>query len=156
MRRYAENTAVPVERSRAELEGLLRKAGATGFVSTWDDDQGIDRMIFRLSGRMIRIEVTHPNPVDHQSSPTGRHRKNAKARVFAEKEYRRRWRAQLLLAKAKLEVIADGLSTVEREFLADMLLPSGATLGEEMIPRIAEAYETGVMRTALPLLGSGE
>jgi GNAT superfamily N-acetyltransferase len=151
MRRYAENTKVPVERSREELERLLRKAGATGFASTWDPERGHDRLVFRLADRMIRIEVLHPQPNDVARKA---HRDRAKLTMVLEQEYRRRWRAQVLLAKAKLEIIADGASTVEREFLADMLLPGGETLGEAMAPRLAAAYEEGCM-PQLPLLGAG-
>lgn len=36
-RRYAEGTDVPVDRSRAELERLLKPHGAAGCASGWDD-----------------------------------------------------------------------------------------------------------------------
>lgn len=156
MRRYAEGTTVPVERSRAELERILRKAGATGFVSAWDEDQGVARLIFRLEGKMIRLEVWDPDPAAFTKTSNGRRRKPADIEAAVEKELMRKWRAQVLLVKAKLEMIASGETSIEREFLADMLLPNGQTLGQEMIPRLAEAYETGKMSTSLPLLGSGD
>lgn len=154
-RRYAEGTSVPVERSRAEVERLLRKAGATGLISAWDDEDKVDRLVFRIDGRMVRLEVNRPTASDFAKTTTGRRRKRDASGDAAEREYQRRWRALVLLVKAKLEVIADGLSTIEREFLADMLLPNGSTLGEEMAPRLAQAYQTGAMDTRLPLLGPG-
>jgi len=33
---YAENTKVPVEKTRAEIERLVGKYGATRFASGWD------------------------------------------------------------------------------------------------------------------------
>lgn len=155
-RRYATGTTVPVEKSRAEVERLLRRAGAAAFVSAWDDDVGVDRLIFRLAGKMVRLEVCCPDPDDYAETEGGRTRDHAAREAAAAKEHQRRWRAQVLLVKAKLEVIADGLSTIEREFLADMLLPNGSTMGEEMLPRLAEAYESGTMDTRLPLLGPGK
>jgi len=155
-RRYASGTTVPVERSRAELERLLRRAGATAFASAWDEESGVARFIFRLGGRMVRLEVYQPSWDEFVESGAGRKRKRPDAEAAAEKEYMRRWRAQVLHVKAKLEMIADGMSSVEREFLADMLLPNGSTFAEEMLPRLAEAYETGDMDTSLPMLGPGK
>ena len=36
MRRYAEGTSVPVDRSRAEIERALTRYGATGFGYQWE------------------------------------------------------------------------------------------------------------------------
>lgn len=63
---------------------------------------------------------------------------------------RERWRALVLLVKAKLELVALGISTVEREFLADIALPDGRTVHEAMRELLQRAYETGDMP---PLLG---
>lgn len=43
-----------------------------------------------------------------------------------------------------------GHSTPEREFLAHTVLPNGATVGDELEPRLAEAYATGEVRALLP------
>jgi hypothetical protein len=45
-------------------------------------------------------------------------------------EWRRRWRANVLLLKAKLEFIAGGETTIARELMAYRLLPDGRTLEE--------------------------
>lgn len=36
MSRYAEGTDVPVERSKAQIEEILRRYGASAFASGWD------------------------------------------------------------------------------------------------------------------------
>jgi hypothetical protein len=69
-------------------------------------------------------------------------------------EERRRWRAMLLVIKAKLEIVATGSSSFEREFLADILLPDGSTVGDVAVKQIADSYKTGGMPKSL-LLGSG-
>lgn len=150
--RYAEGTDVPVERSKAEIEGLLRRHGASGFFASWDDEKAMSVVGFRLAERMFRLEIRTPSVEDAPMRPPGTRTPEPERRqVWRDQEERRRWRAQLLLVKAKLEMIGTGETTVEREFLADMLLPNGQTVGKAMVARIAEAYETGKM----PKLGMG-
>jgi len=151
---YAENTTVPVERSKAEIEGLLRKHGATQFVSGWDDTTGETTMVCRIADRMIRFTVRAPTPEECRISPQGQRRNEKHAKAAAQREHMRRWRARLLITKAKLEIIATGESTIEREFLADIVLPDKSTVGEWITPRLEEAYDVGKMPT-FPLLGSG-
>jgi hypothetical protein len=192
--RYAENTEVPVERSRSEIESLLRRHGASAFFSASDENTGSAMIGFRLASRMFRIEVRRPTEADAPRKPAPaplkvegkprtweseynrglrearntraarehaqaieRHEKGHAERSakWVEAEERRRWRAQLLLIKAKLEMIATGTTTVEREFLADMLMPNGSTVGSQALPALARAYETGKMPSLLAL-GSGD
>ncbi len=68
----------------------------------------------------------------------------------AEQIEREQWRALLLLVKAKLEFVAGGLSTAEREFLAHVVLPNGSTVGDELAPHLAEAYASGTVPLLLP------
>lgn len=146
-RRYAEGTTVAPEKSRAELETLLRKAGATGFVSGWDDERGIDAITCRIHGRMLRFVIARPDPQDFATTDGGRFRGLKARRAAADAEHRRIWRAQVLIAKAKLEMIGSGLSTIDAEFMAHVLLPDGRTMGETMIPQIEDMYESGVAPT---------
>jgi len=158
-RRYAAGTGVTATKSRAEIESLLKRHGATSFVSGWDDELSRAALVFRLAGRHFRLEVSQAQEKD--VPPTARYEAPAqhKARVgkWIAGEERRRWRALLLVIKAKLEMIASGESSVEREFLADMLLPNGDTVATSILPRIAESYASGKMpRRLLPALGSGD
>jgi hypothetical protein len=156
---YAEGTTVPVERSRSEIEKILKKAGATGF-GYWDDDEhNVNILACKLEHYQLVFRVYTPDPVDYRNNgKTGRSRRTRtpkQAEDFAEKELKRRWRAQCLIIKAKLEVIESGQSSIAREFLADMMLPSGQTIGEEVIPRLEKAAKGGKMPKLLPALGSG-
>ena len=49
----------------------------------------------------------------------------------------------------------DKLAQLEREFMADILLPDGRTVQETIGPRITEAYGTGNMPPMLPAYGGG-
>lgn len=154
-RRYAEGTEVPVERSRAEIERLLKRAGASAFFTSTDEEKGLAVVGFRLAERLFRIEVVKPTARDAPSPSKHSHVSKAdQADRWCNAEERRRWRVQVLLIKAKLEAVAMGGTTVEREFLADMLTPNGQTVGQQAFPALAAAYKTGKMPPLL-LLGSG-
>ena len=66
---------------------------------------------------------------------------------------RQRWRALLLVIKTKLEAVSAGISTLEEEFLANIVLPNNTTAGEWMIPQIDRAYRTSEMPALLPAAG---
>ena len=60
----------------------------------------------------------------------------------------------LLVIKAKLEAVTAGISTIETEFLANIVLPDNTTAGEWMLPQIDRAYRTGEMPLCCPLPGT--
>ncbi len=123
-RRFAANTKVPVDRSRKHVEDLLTRYGADGFHYGWErrDDVGHAVVGFLLKERRIRIDVPMPDDAAEQ---------------------RRLWRAMLLLIKAKLEAVERGIGTLESEFLANVVMNNGATVGQILIPRLSEAVESG-------------
>ena len=53
--RYAQNTSVSVDKSKAEVEMILSRYGADQFLSGWDRDQAY--IGFRLENRMIKFVV---------------------------------------------------------------------------------------------------
>jgi hypothetical protein len=58
---------------------------------------------------------------------------------------RARWRALLLVIKAKLESVESGIATFEEEFMAQIVLPDDQTVGQWVLPEVARIYETGRM-----------
>jgi hypothetical protein len=60
----------------------------------------------------------------------------------------------LLLLKSKLEIVRLGMTSLEREFLADMVLPGGSTVHHA----IADALRRELASGELPnrLLGAGD
>lgn len=125
---YARNTTVPVERSKAEIERLLQAKGATSFHSGWNAD--FASLGFTISGTQVMIGVPMPQVSDY------RRMSRTRGEAAYQAESRRRWRCLLLILKAKFEAIASGISTIEKEFLADVVLPNGRTLGEWAVPMI--------------------
>ncbi len=151
---YAKGTEVPPEKSKAEIETILRRYGATKFMSGWDDQRAA--IMFEASGRRVKFMLPLPDPADFVWTEAGRRRTRDAQRAAHEAEVRRRWRALALAIKAKLEVVESGISTFEDEFMAHIVLPNGATVGEWLGPQVERAYLTGDMPPMLPMLGSGE
>jgi hypothetical protein len=120
--RYASRTRVPVDRTRQQIEAELRRYGADQFISGWEHGRAM--LGFRIKDRQVRFELPLPKEVDHQDS-------------------RARWRALLLVIKAKLEAVESKITTFETEFLAHIVLPNNTTVGDTLLPQLAEVYRTG-------------
>lgn len=133
---YAKGTTVPVSRSKSAIEDLLRKHGATMLLVGEDLRSGRAFVAFRIAERNVRMDV--PLPLATDRSITHRRASGAKLvertesdkRAAYERSCRERWRVVWLVTKAKLEAIALGHSSVEREFLYDIQLANGQTLGK--------------------------
>lgn len=137
---YAEGTAVTPERSQMEIAALIRKYGASSFITGFDGDRALVEFI--ANDRRIRFVLDLPtDPKKFGTTPTGRAARDPHSKM--EDEVKRRWRALALVIKAKLEVVATGISTFETEFMAQTVMPDGRTVAEHVMPRIDEAYATG-------------
>jgi hypothetical protein len=151
-RAYAEGTAVSVEKSKAELEGLLGKHGATQRGIMADDEAGRAVVVFVIRDHQYRLEIPLPTldlckPEDGEEPRGwwgwGEERRNAWIRFERSQQCRERWRAVVLLIKAKLELVRIGVSTIEREFLADLVLPNGDRLEAIIAGQIKSALAGG-------------
>lgn len=154
--RYAERTNVAVGATRNEIERLLDKHGAKALVSGWDRDQQMASVMFDLADRRIRFTLSLPDPADRQftRTPTGRPRTTAAAETEHDQAIRQRWRALLLVIKAKLEAITAGIATVDEEFLAYIVIPgTTSTVSERVGPELARSYEVTGYTPMLALPG---
>lgn len=139
---YAAKTEVPVEKSRMEIERILARYKATSFAYGLDEGRAVIGFgVKTAANASLRVRMILPLPVE----------RNYRTIPAYEQARRQRWRALVMIVKAKLEAVEAGISTVEREFMADVLLPGGRTLGETVLPQIPELYETrGTPRLLLP------
>jgi hypothetical protein len=152
--RYAEGTSVTEERSRAEIEQLLRRFGATGFAYGWDGNQAM--VGFRASDRQVRFSLAMPEPSEFRLTATRQRRSDTATMTAYQAEVRRRWRALALAIKAKLEVVASGIATFDEEFLAHVVLPDGRTVGAVIAPELDAAHRGGIAPARLlPALPPG-
>lgn len=134
-RKYAQGTHVPANQTRNEIETMLTKHGATGFVYGSTIEQAM--IAFEMSG--WRLKFMLPFPLQKRMTD---------AQYAA--EVRRRWRALLLVLKAKLEAVASGIVVFEREFLPFIVTNGAATVGDQVLPGLPQLVSSGKMP---PLLG---
>lgn len=132
-RRYAEDTKVPVAKTRQDIEAALRRAGASRIVSMDEVESAL--IVFMLSDRLMRIVV----PIAAETS------RQERAAI---------WRGLFMVMKAKLVAIDRGISSVDQEFLADIVLPDGQTVGRWFEPGLRLAFQRGIMPTH-PLMIEG-
>ena len=139
---------MPVERSRAEIEKLLSRHRCTKFMAGVDHEAHRATVQFQAHNRIVKFEIDLPNPSD----PKFRKMKNSYlqrsttgVQKAVEQEERTKWRALLLVIKAKLEAVESHIATFEDEFLAHVLLPNQQTVAQYIGPTVAQIYETGRM-----------
>ena len=111
------------------------------------DGQQFAHITFRHGETAVMMGLPMPPPGDFRYNARGNERSVEVATKFYDQEKRRRWRALLLVVKAKLEAVQSGISTLEREFFSDIVLPNGRTLSEAIIPMLGD-LRSG--RLALP------
>lgn len=146
---YAERTSVSVENSKADIERVLSKYGADQFMSGWQE--GMAMVAFRMNGRHVRFLLPMPGQNEHRFTHHSRGERTTSAALKEwEQACRQRWRALLLVVKAKLEACEAGITEFDDEFMAHIVLPSGETMGDRYKPQIALAYEQGDMPPLLP------
>lgn len=151
MTRYAQTTNVPSERSRVEIERTLSRYGATAFGYMSSHTEAV--VMFEIAKRRVLFRIPMPDRRSREFTHTpakGLMRSVEAADEAYELGIRQRWRALSLVIKAKLEAVDAGITTVEQEFLAHIVLPDGTTVGEWARPQLAAAYERGEMPALLP------
>jgi len=129
MAKFAATTKVPVSQSRDEIERTLMRYGASAFGYVQEAERAAVQ--FRAHERYVRIEMPIPDTLRAQ-------------------DIRQRWRALLLVIKAKLEAVESGIGSFEEEFLAHIVLPNNQTVGQYTLPQVVHAYESGELPALLP------
>lgn len=146
MPKYATQTSVSVEKSRAEIETILTRYGADRFGYATDSERGLATIQFEANGRHIRFVLQLPRKSDDEFywTPAKKKARSDEQQLAAwEQACRQRWRSLALCIKAKLEAVECGITEFEAEFMAHIVLPDGSTVGQVMGPQIEQAYLTG-------------
>jgi hypothetical protein len=158
MRRYAEDTAVPISRSRGEIDSLLRAWGAQGI--QWSDDFEHDRVMLRFvwprgdQRFMARFVVRLPGRAELEPEAIDQRTRRVSPgkleRLLLERG-KREHRVLALWLKAALNAVDCGLVEAETIFLPFLEDRNGKTVAELALPRLGILLEGSAMK----LLGEG-
>ena len=132
MARFAALTRVSTDQTRTEIARTLGRYGATAFAYMTQKGRAI--IAFEAAKRHIKITVPIPTAESEKDK----------------QQARQRWRALLLVIKAKLESVESGIETLEEAFYANIVMPDGRTIYEATHQNVAVAYQGGKVPPLLP------
>ncbi len=143
MGKYAEHTKVPAAQSRAEIERILGRYGASAFMYGMMANMAV--VAFEMKGRKVKMVLPFLDPGEREftHNAQGKCRGSSATEDFYQRHIRQRWRALVLIIKAKLEAVESGITNFESEFLSDILMPDGITVGAHVKENIRAAYDGG-------------
>lgn len=116
---YAARTTVPIDKTRLEIEKTMVRYGATHFATFSEPERAM--IAFRMKDRNVRFNLPLPTRMSDQDK-------------------RSRWRALLLVIKAKLESVDSKIETFEEAFLPHIVMTDGRTVYESIKEPIALTY----------------
>lgn len=143
---YASGTNVSQNRSREELQSLLERRGCQEF-GYFSKAGGAQQIVgFKIGDVPVQFSLPMPSQDDRLfwfGPKGGRKRTKEQATKAWEQACRARWRACVLVVKAKLEAVDCGISTLEEEFLAWIRTAGGSTVYEVLRPKLEAARASG-------------
>lgn len=153
MPRFASKTTVSMEKSRAEIESTLVRYKASEFTTGWKTDAAF--IAFKIKSLFVRFILPIPprneRRFTHKEAKYGiKKRSEIEAEKAWDQEVRQRWRALLLVIKAKLEAVECQITSLEQEFLAHIVMPNDITIGDWMITNALPQIRAGNMPLMLP------
>jgi hypothetical protein len=147
---YARGTPVEVVRTRTHIEDELRRRGASSFGYNVDDQTGLAVIAFTMAGLQVRMTLPLPGFDDDafKYTPSGRYQRSPAEQAKAyQQEVKRRWRSLALIVKAKLVAVDDGITSMEQEFLGDIVV-GDTTVWERARPELERARQAITGRSA--------
>lgn len=154
--KYAQTTSVSVDASRNEIEKTLKRYGAKAFAYATQDTRAL--IMFEFNGKRIRFILNLPyiNERRFTHTPSRGTRRSPEAQMQEwEQACRQKWRALLLVIKAKLEAVDSGISIFEEEFMANIVLPNNQTVGEYVLPQVDSCYISNKLPPMIDFGGGG-
>jgi hypothetical protein len=108
--RFAQRTKVTSDASRSEIERFLRKREVSEYISGFTEREAS----IQFCVRGLRVRMTLPLIEVERQKPVR----------ISDREERARWRALLLVLKAKFAAIDSKVTTLEIEFLPYLVVES--------------------------------
>lgn len=157
MTAYAETTTVPIDRSQAEVRSILNAHGCTKFLLADEGATSIIRAVLEKKGAgtvQLAFKVSLPAGAEFAKFKDRYGYLRSRTPESAHKEWtqecRRRWRCLVVVLKAKFAAVESGIESFQDAFLANLVLPSGETVGawagREIGPAIAEGRMPAQLR----------
>lgn len=130
--KYASKTKTSTGRSRDELEALLARYGVQHYGLL--NQPGMLALAFQIGGHNHRIAIPLPDPQERRFryGPGGGIRTEKGRQDAAQQEVRARYRALLLVVKARLELAHLLGQPVESAFSEYRVLSDGRTVQEHV------------------------
>lgn len=149
MTKFASQTSVSVEKSKAEIESTVRRYGADSFVSGWQESKAMIQ--FRCKDRIVKFIMTLPNKDSEDFTMSSRGPRSPDvAMSLREQACRSKWRALALIIKAKLEAVESEIVSFDQEFLGHIVTPDGGTVYEVVRDNLRLSYQSGKVQPLLP------
>lgn len=150
---YAENTRVPISRTKAAIEDMLTKEGAIRTGITTEPERVT--VMFQMKDRLIRFEMPIPSRTESRFTHIDKYRKRAQnaADLLFDQHMRALWRSLLLSIKAKFVSIENGVESFDTAFLAHIVVPTEngqKTIAQITLPEVAKSYGAPNSPLALP------
>jgi hypothetical protein len=150
---YASNTKVSVEKSRQEINRLLKQWGASGF--RWTDDMEHDQVMLEFvwrpqeDGAMFQARFTLKLPDSDDLRAEATHKRTGQ---FLEDKYyrlledqgRQEHRALALLLKAIFVGVEEGIISPEQVFLPFLVDKHGNTVSDYALGHLDLLHKDGV------------
>ncbi|WP_437606286.1 hypothetical protein WMF20_35535 [Sorangium sp. So ce834] len=153
---YGCTTKVSAAESRDQIEKVLARYGADSFTYQTNPKTSTTTLTFRAHERLIRFELVLPRLDEFERDAGGKRRGEKDQAGAHEQAIKQRWRAMLLIIKAKLEAIESGVVDFESEFMPQMVIPDrGVTVSQVVreagiLPRLAAAPASELAAELLP------
>lgn len=128
--RYGARTSKTAAQSRAEVEDLLARHGASDF--GYRSEQGAAIISFTLDNKPHEYRLPLPAESEFYYYADNRKRPAKDVVALHEQAVRARWRAAVLVVRARLEAFACGIESFSDAFRPRALLPQHATADVDM------------------------
>lgn len=143
-------TQVPPEKSKVEIETLLRRFGADGvsWSENWKQNRAQVQFIIQEAGkRPILVRLEPPPFLESRKTWVAEHGRYEQVQA---PNWAQSYRLLKAYLKAKLESIVYGLRDVEEEFLSDVVVRDEAGRDRRVGEIYAQQLEEGKITHALP------
>lgn len=138
---YAQ-TEINIEKSKIQINELLKKFGVSGIQWTWLDNMEVLRFIHTFEFEGVKHQIGYEIQIPEMGIKRGRAYEKR-----LERNDKQAYRIVWHVLKARFVAVESGLKTFEEEFLSDIIykLPDGSMkkIGDMMLKKLTDAAGVG-------------